>query len=215
MPRPLRVQVPPGWVWSYGGWETRDLALVFSATGATWEVAPFGWDSLNVVRGSHDLLPGRSVTFEYVSDVKPSFATYYAQGFSVDTSDAERSLPIPYFNDCVAGEIVAPGLQGWNGRQEADRRSRRPTSGIGASESAMVAFYTADSAMVRLAVCDASGRSIRILFDGPLGSGFHSAKWDGSAVDKHRVPPGTYVYRLRVGTRDLDGTKPVVVRRRK
>ncbi|MCK4306061.1 MAG: hypothetical protein KAY24_17610, partial [Candidatus Eisenbacteria sp.] len=52
---------------------------------------------------------------------------------------------------------------------------------------------------VALSVCDATGRLVRTLIDGPQAPGRHAVQWDGTAHDGRQAPAGVYFYRLSVG----------------
>jgi hypothetical protein len=64
---------------------------------------------------------------------------------------------------------------------------------------------------VRTALYDVTGRKVRTLFDGFLGSGAHDLRWDGSGEDQRPVPPGVYL--ARVSTEVSTRTARVVILR--
>ena len=56
---------------------------------------------------------------------------------------------------------------------------------------------------VTLVVYDAAGRHVRTLIDGPRGSGYGEAVWDGRNDAGSAVGTGIYIYRLTAGKRSL------------
>lgn len=57
----------------------------------------------------------------------------------------------------------------------------------------------AGSQPVNLQLFDASGRRVKVLVDQRLSAGSYTISWNGRDENGHRVPSGTYFYRLRVG----------------
>jgi hypothetical protein len=61
--------------------------------------------------------------------------------------------------------------------------------------------YTLSAAShVRLTVYDVRGRHIATLVDEDQGAGMALVRWDGKAQDGRDLPPGVYLYALRVGS---------------
>jgi flagellar hook assembly protein FlgD len=58
----------------------------------------------------------------------------------------------------------------------------------------------AQKSSVRVEVLDLSGRVIRQLWDGTLGSGPHNFFWNGSDDDGREMPAGVYLVRAAVGS---------------
>ncbi len=52
---------------------------------------------------------------------------------------------------------------------------------------------------VHLDIINALGQVVSILKSGPMSSGFHVLRWDGTNSNGERVASGVYLYRLRVG----------------
>ena len=50
---------------------------------------------------------------------------------------------------------------------------------------------------VRLDICDARGRLIRVLHDGMLSTGHHFMQWDGRLDNGRIAPSGLYLARLK------------------
>ncbi|MCK4305223.1 MAG: right-handed parallel beta-helix repeat-containing protein, partial [Candidatus Eisenbacteria sp.] len=51
---------------------------------------------------------------------------------------------------------------------------------------------TGERGAVALSVCDATGRLVRTLIDGPQAPGRHAVQWDGTAHDGRQAPAGVY-----------------------
>ncbi|HWN83022.1 MAG TPA: FlgD immunoglobulin-like domain containing protein, partial [Candidatus Udaeobacter sp.] len=62
-----------------------------------------------------------------------------------------------------------------------------------------IAFTLASPMRARLTIYDVTGRAVRTLSDGMLGSGRHEVQWDGTDARGGRVASGLYVYRLEAG----------------
>ena len=63
-----------------------------------------------------------------------------------------------------------------------------------------IAYELPAPAHVRLAVYDVSGRLVRVLQDGQVGSGKQAAAWDGTCEDGMRAASGVYFCRLEAGS---------------
>ena len=64
---------------------------------------------------------------------------------------------------------------------------------------------------VLLGVYDVAGRSVRVLHEGPLGSGIHERTWDGRDNAGRAVSPGVYLYRYEIAG-DVMTRKMVLMR---
>jgi hypothetical protein len=60
-----------------------------------------------------------------------------------------------------------------------------------------IPFEMRASQRVRLSVCTATGRHVRLLLDGWLAAGAHSVLWDGRDESGRSVASGVYIYRLQ------------------
>ncbi|MCC7141022.1 MAG: T9SS type A sorting domain-containing protein [Candidatus Eisenbacteria bacterium] len=74
-----------------------------------------------------------------------------------------------------------------------------------------IRFSLPGAGEVKVEVFDASGRRVRELFDGPLGSGDQSLAWDRRDDGSNAVPSG--IYFVRVASSALVGTAKLVVTR--
>ncbi len=66
-------------------------------------------------------------------------------------------------------------------------------------------FELASRSRVELEIMDLRGRRVRQLLDTTLAAGEHGARWDGLDLNGAAVSSGTYIYRMRVGTREFSG----------
>lgn len=62
-----------------------------------------------------------------------------------------------------------------------------------------ISFTLPEPTHVRLAVFEVSGALVRVLADGYMGGGLHTAFWDGTNSSGAAVSSGTYFYRLTAG----------------
>lgn len=66
--------------------------------------------------------------------------------------------------------------------------------------STQISFSLPEAEVVRLAVYDLTGRSIKTLVAGELGAGTHQAMWDGTTEAGVMAASGVYLYRLEAGS---------------
>lgn len=216
VPRPITVTPPPNWMWAYG-YQLRAKALAFGSEGDN-APRPGNWDSVSAVPSIHDLLPGDSVTFRYVSDGQPSMVRFYVQGFyndSLGTEDEGGLPPYSVYTKGVTGAVVGPATT--TGVPETPRApseapklkvpAPNPTSG-----SATVVFYLPQPASVRLTVHDVSGRSVEVLTSRNYPAGYHSAIWKGFSSTGKKMPAGVYFFRLAVNGKSAGAQKMIMIR---
>jgi flagellar hook assembly protein FlgD len=71
-------------------------------------------------------------------------------------------------------------------------------------------FELAASEFVRAEVLDLRGRLVRTLVAASLDAGAHAAFWDGTDESGRAVASGTYLWRLRAGSRQFTGKMSLV-----
>ena len=76
--------------------------------------------------------------------------------------------------------------------------------------STRINFSTTRQMPVRVAVYDALGREMTVLFDGLLGAGEHSVTWDAATSQFGEVPSGLYFYRVTSDVLSQTGTMMLV-----
>jgi hypothetical protein len=64
-------------------------------------------------------------------------------------------------------------------------------------------YALAGPSRVRLSVCDLSGRSVAVLFDGFRPAGGTTVRWDGRDGGGHEAPSGIYLARIEYGGRAM------------
>lgn len=62
-------------------------------------------------------------------------------------------------------------------------------------------------ARVRVELFDLAGRLVRQIYEGDEGNGHHLSAWDGRDHAGHVVPPGVYLYRVRVDADDRSAAR--------
>ena len=77
-------------------------------------------------------------------------------------------------------------------------------------QSTTIDYELSEAAEVTLGVYNVLGQRVGLLVDGVQGTGAHSVRWDGRADSGDTVPSGIYVYRLRVGGREVSKTMVLV-----
>lgn len=77
--------------------------------------------------------------------------------------------------------------------------------------STHIQFSLPAIALTRLSIFDLLGREVRVLQDGILGAGGHTAFWDGCNSSGEPAPSGVYFYRLTQG--DWQATRKLLLLR--
>jgi hypothetical protein len=62
-----------------------------------------------------------------------------------------------------------------------------------------ISYALAEAGPVLLQIFDIRGRLVRTLVDRHQAPGRHALEWDGTDQNRHRLPGGSYFYRLRQG----------------
>lgn len=106
------------------------------------------------------------------------------------SANIERIVLGLFGEGAAIGEPAAPQTV------RVDLRAASPALG-----STRIAFTLPRREDVELVVCDAQGRILRRLLDGPGPAGRQSALWDGRSGAGDRAPSGLYYARLRRGGR--------------
>jgi hypothetical protein len=123
-------------------------------------------------------------TFSYTPQLSGAFLLYlYQKG-----------------NQSVTGSLLleAPALVGVGGGVVDGRAAFAPPWPSPARTGQVVrfAFDMPSAADARLAVLDARGRMVRVIFEGSVAAGPSVRTWDGRATGGALVPPGLYFARL-------------------
>lgn len=139
------------------------------ATGGEWST-------------SSDAYP-TDVTFELRATEGAEESTYFANV----TSDCKGGFttyldPVHSFPELSASRIALDG--------NAPNPFREQTT---------IRFTLSEATDVRLSVYDVMGRKVATLVDRTLTAGVHDVQWNGRSGNGHRLPSGTYFYRLEAG----------------
>ncbi len=214
VPRPLQITPPRSWQWTFG-YQLEDSALYFDSDPDS-NPPPAGWDSLTIARSIHDLAPGDSLTFSFVSDRGPSVTLFYAQGYYQDSAATDTSVtfwPISIWNNSVTGTVIGPGTTSavLPGGAPTLPHLRAPTPNP-TSATATVAFYLPRPGRVMLGAYDISGRLVQVLADRLYPAGLHSALWNGLTLSGQRAATGVYLFELNIDGKPSGSRKMVMVR---
>jgi hypothetical protein len=82
--------------------------------------------------------------------------------------------------------------------------------GVARGTAVLIRFALPHAQDATLRLYDPSGRLIRTLLQGRLGSGVHETAWDGRDAAGRAVAAGSYYYRLSTGDAALTGRLAVV-----
>jgi len=214
VPRPITVTPPKSWQWTFG-YQLEDSALFFDSDPDS-NPPPVGWDSLTVARSTHDLAPGDSLVFGFVSDRPPSVTLFYVQGYYQDSTASDTSVtywPISIWNNSVTGTVIAPGTTtGASGMESPGSPMLRAPTPNPSAANASVAFYLPRPGKVLLGAYDVSGRLVQVLSSRTYPAGLHSAIWNGLTSTGQRAATGVYFFKLTVDGKSVGGRKMVLVR---
>jgi hypothetical protein len=150
---------------------------------------------------------------------------------SIATRALNDTFFVRYEDDLCAGFGIAPYAQGpitsnpiivqrlkfiW-GPSVTDGGTRNPAAMALAlspnpvRKNSRISYDLPKSGNVRLSVCDATGRTVRMLVNETKGPGRYSTGWDGRNGSGMLLPAGIYFSRLEAGTERL--TRKLVIAR--
>jgi hypothetical protein len=151
-----------------------------------------GLQVIDVTKPSNPLPVGNLATADArglaVTDAYVYLTDYY---LIQDATSGLQVLPLP----CDA-EKVAPG-EGGSGAP-ARMTSLRAWS-VPAYGSTSLHLELLAAGLVRVMICDVTGRRVRTLEAGSLEAGPHDLPWDGRDDQGREVPAGTYLARMAAG----------------
>ncbi|MBN1895007.1 T9SS type A sorting domain-containing protein [bacterium] len=149
----------------------------------------------------HDFYGGKQTILDAIPDsLELSLPGYGAAVFVI--SDEPLSLDLPPLSSSVKG-LERPVVP--------QRPVLHPNYPNPFNSRTTFAFEVFQPGSVRIEVFDASGRLIRVLKQGMLKAGFHTAEWDGKDKGGHEAGSGIYLVRLRSRTTCSAG-KMVLIR---
>lgn len=106
-----------------------------------------------------------------------------------------RFAPASWFHRFVAGSSGSAGFpQGPSPERAMLRAAPNPFA-----TSTRIAFQSAGSGRVELAIYNAAGQRVRTLVSGMPAPGWHEARWDGRDGSGAKVSSGVYLVWLRLG----------------
>jgi flagellar hook capping protein FlgD/List-Bact-rpt repeat protein len=108
--------------------------------------------------------------------------------------------PIFLADNVTVTRLAPVGIQGGSTPIVARLRAAQPSPFL---ENTSVVYELAVGGPVELAIYDVSGRLLRVLVNEVVGSGPHTAAWDGTDDAGRRVPPGIYLLSLTTGDQRL------------
>ena len=158
---------------------------MFSATSWYWYV-----DSVSVATFPHSVATGDSVAFRVKINIplvsNPNIV-YLPDSLLVTTAAGTFYVYIQ-----INSELV--GLSEHSGKDELGSARPNPFT----SETS-IPVSLARSGNVSLTVFDSHGVQVRTLFDGFMGSGGTTIRWDGANDTGNRLPAGIYLIRMVAG----------------
>jgi hypothetical protein len=159
------------------------------AQGALPDTAMVDMDGMNLAGGSYDACKGNRATITGVLSYSyDKYRVFPRTGRGGDIIELEAAEGCPVTDVDPVSQSAA-----------LDLRQNRPNP-FGVETS--IGFALPAASRVRLEVIDVSGRLVRVLAAGPLGSGEHIYQWNGMTDAGRHAAAGTYFYRLRCDGRE-------------
>ncbi|MBD3237532.1 MAG: hypothetical protein GF330_12570 [Candidatus Eisenbacteria bacterium] len=104
------------------------------------------------------------------------------------------------------GCLLAGSDEGFDPREALQIRPLGPNPACGAARLRFIVPARWENEWGTLRICDASGRTLRGLDQGPWPAGVHEVAWDGCDARGRRMPAGVYYCRLRLGAQHRTAT---------
>jgi len=216
----LSVASPSHWDHQFYTYQANDSGIVWAAIDVG-QLPPGYVDTGNVPPSEYAIHPSDSLVFSIVSRApplpSPQQVRWFAQGFDTLPNVEEEDEDVAQgtiFTEGVTGTSVGPDnagtVEGEGGQQahlEVEKPRPNPSPG-----SVTVEFELSEAARVELAVCDISGRRIRVLASGRMAVGIHSVSWAGQADAAGTTRPGSYFFRLFVNGKPASERRVTILR---
>jgi len=162
----------------------------------------YGWDGVNPYMysdGTSMACPLVAGVCALIRSVRPDYTPEQVLARLVETGDAvvfDQPLGVKVNAFAALDGLSATAAGDAPRPLRIDRVSPNPFN------PRTVVRFSLDAARdVRLAVHDARGARVRLLFAGPLAAGAHTRVWDGRDDAGRPLPSGTYLIDLRAGSR--------------
>lgn len=170
----------------FGGGSSRyDVFYAYSRDGGlTWSQNERVTDTSFVAKGFFGDYLGITTDSNYVY---VGWADGRNDSLNPDIYLSRRALPYGVEQE-PGGKPLPPAL-------ELAQSTPNPVRG-----STTISFALSEPGLVDLSVYDISGRKVRTLLSGKRKAGFGSVRWDVHDQSGTLVPPGVYLYRLKVGS---------------
>jgi hypothetical protein len=193
-----------------------DVSTVDPSTILVNGVAPISWSLVDVSQPplEQDACSCTADSADGFVDLELVFETQALVGALGEVVDGESypmdltgsmldSTPIEG-DDCV--EIQKKGQGDDNGRRRGKSSEIAPGEFVLGQNypnpfnpTTSISFALPEAAPVRLAVYNAVGQRVKVLVSASLEAGFHTATWDATDHNGHRVSTGLYIYRITAG----------------
>ena len=174
-----------------GGAATRDLRV--RSTGDSGSVLYYALDEASLPEWLSVDMSGGSIPSGDTEIIELSFDTAGLSG-----GDYEYTLPVNHSGEgtslvSILLTVVSDGTAVDATPAALNLTQNHPNP---FNPKTTIRFGLPESAEVKLAVFDVSGRLVRTLVDGDLPAGNHSAEWDGTDTTGRSMATGVYFYRL-------------------
>src|SRR5262245_58408481 len=171
-----------------------------SALLAAWHVTPAGFDTKKPVTLTFQrsaLAGGGAGTDLGVFALAPD-GSYSFLGGSTDEKSGTLVTRASRLSDFVVARGLFSGLAGSGRSLDVQPRAFSPL-GTTFDDRAAISFNLGSAQGTRVLVYDKSGRLVRRVFDGELGSGLNVVYWDGKDGNGDTVASGLYLVAVEAG----------------
>lgn len=162
---------------------------LLASTPATADTAMLDMTGMTLAGGSYDACPGNRANLTGIL-----FYAYDKYRIYPRTGRGGDIVELYAIDGCPT-----TGVDPVSRSAALDLRQNRPNP-FGLETS--IGFALPAASQVRLEVIDVSGRLVKVLAAGPLGSGEHIYQWNGITAAGQHAAAGTYFYRLRCDGRE-------------
>jgi hypothetical protein len=163
--------------------DTNAASTINSSAGPGGSVGP---GTVIVDQGSSQTFTINADSCYRIADVKVDGASVGAiPSYAFVNVQSDHEISASFAENCVAAVPRAPSL--------ADGMRASPNPFHGATS---LNFVLAEARNIKVAVYDAAGRQVRVLYSGLLGIGEHHLFWDGRDSQGRGSEAGSYLIRL-------------------
>jgi hypothetical protein len=202
----------PGWQWTLSGYAlttceedpidgTNDNYATFKIVFLNSSDVEIGSNEVSVVDNTSPLGTWTHYTVSAVSPPGTVSARAYVLFVQPTTMNGAA-----WVDDLCLEKMNATGIGGEPKAFVADLLQNVPNP---FNPTTTISFTLSKAENAKVEIFDASGQSVRVLFDGTGEAGLNTVSWDGANARGNKVASGAYFYKLTAGT--FQDTKKMIL----